>query len=251
MKPTKYHSLIAAVLAWLAVVACGVTGLPGITAVEQTGELETREFDVTGYDAIDLQGFGTVIVTQDGGEGVTLEADAAVLDLFAVETQGRNLFIGLTDEARGQIFTDVGPITFRVSADTLRALTVSGSGQIDMGQLNADDLELNIDGSGTITIEDLAADTLTAAIDGSGVITTSGAVREQDVRIGGSGQYEGGDLETVTTDAQVEGSGTATVWATGDLVARVSGSGTVEYYGDPDLDREIEGSGAIESLGNK
>ena len=113
-------------------------------------------------------------------------------------------------------------------------------------------LDATISGSGDVQIADLSADEVTAKIGGSGEIDLAGHAAAQDVTISGSGKYRAGDLCSESVKVKISGSGDATVCATEDLDSNISGSGSVDYYGRPAVNSSTgSGSGKINGLGEK
>jgi len=228
--------------AMLAIAACNVGIIKG------SGDLITETRQVSNFDSIELNGSGEVIVTQGGSESLSIETDDNVMERIKTEVVGGTLKLGFKD---GVNLIRPTQLTFYVGVDDLNDLTISGSGDIDADQLEADRLDVNISGSGNIQVTDLTTDQVNAEISGSGEIDLVGDTAAQRISISGSGKYLAGDMCSPSVRVTVSGSGDATVCATETLDSTISGSGSIGYYGQPAVNSSGSGSGTIKSLGQK
>jgi len=229
-------------MALLTVTACNATVVNG------SGDLISETREVSGFDSIDLDGSGEVIITQVGGETLKVETDDNVMEYIETEVRDGTLHLGFK---QGINLIDVTQLVFTVGVDDLTGVSVSGSGDVEAEQLTTDQLELKVSGSGDVQIVDLTADELMVDISGSGDVNLAGQATIQDISISGSGKYHAGDLASQSANIDISGSGNATVWASERLNSEVSGSGTVNYYGQPAVDSSESGSGELNSLGEK
>jgi len=226
----------------LSVTACNASITTG------SGNLITETREVSNFDSIDLSGSGEVIVTQGGGESLTIETDDNVMEHVKAEVNGGTLNLGFEDG-----LTAIAPtrLIFTVGVDDLTGLSISGSGDIESDRIETGRLDATISGSGDVQITDLTSDEVKARISGSGEIDLAGEAAAQDITIGGSGKYRAGDLRSESAEVNIGGSGDATVWVTETLFADISGSGSVDYYGQPSVSISGSGSGDITGLGEK
>lgn len=113
-------------------------------------------------------------------------------------------------------------------------------------------IRLWLSGTGDVVLEQLQADEVSVDHSGVGTIRLSGDVDEQRVFASGvGGGYEGGELVCRTAMVEASGTGKVIVWVTEDLEINVSESGAVAFYGSPAVDQEISGSGTVKPLGSK
>ncbi len=82
---------------------------------------------------------------------------------------------------------------------------------------DTDLLDVTISDSGDVQIADLSADEVEARINGSGEIDLAGEAAAQKVTISGLGSYQTGGLRGESVVVKISGSGDATVWATDSL----------------------------------
>ena len=185
-----------------------------------SGDMITESRDVSGFDEIVLMTSGDVVIEVTGTESLEIEADDNVISLLTSEVVNGRLELG----SSGSFSTTRG-ITYTITASELVGVTISGSGNIDISEIDTDSFQ--------------------ATVTGSGNIDPSGSSTSLEVTISGSGEFSGDDLESAIGDVTVSGSGEAVVNVTDDLMVRITGSGDVHYMGDPTIDQDISGSGGV------
>lgn len=225
-----------------------------------SGDLASETREVTGFTAIDLQGSGEVLVTVDGTESLTIEAEDNIIPLLRTEVRGGVLELALRPRAR-----PTEDVVFRVTAETIDALevsgsggmsataieggdlavAVSGSGAVDVDGVTAGAVSARVSGSGAIALTDIAATTVDVQISGSGAIDVAGVADRLDATVTGSGDLGAEELVVDDAEVTVSGSGSALVNATATLDVSLTGSGDVEYVGDPSVTVESSGSGDV------
>jgi hypothetical protein len=213
--------------AWLllvTVLAACVTFGEDRVEVRGSGRLISESRDVSGFEEVALLGFGDVIIEMTGSESLTIDAEDNILPLLTSEVVAGRLELGVVQNSR-QSLSPTRDVVFRVTADQLVGVSVAGSGNV--------------------TVSELQVDTFTASISGSGNVTPLGRCDSVKVDIRGSGNYAGENMVARSGSVSVGGSGNVIIHATEELTVSISGSGTVEYLGSPTLTRSISGSGEI------
>ena len=191
---------------------------------------ETR--DVRDFDEVVVQGHGDLILEQGDVESVVIEADAAVMPHVKATVEGSRLVLGL-EHWWDHLMFPVAPLRFRVSAVTVKRVTISGSGTVKAEAFRSDDLRLEgIDRLGRYGVRPVDgrsgfAGHLRRRQDGGG-----GRGRKRGrARQAGSGNIQIGDLATEAAEVRISGSGNVKVNAAQTLDVQISGSGTVKYAG--------------------
>ncbi len=268
---------------------CSMTlGNPALQKERGSGHVITQQRDVSGFDQILFSGIGTLDITQGNQESLSIEADDNLIDHIQTSVVANQLRIRF--EPNFNITTpneihytlvvkDLSHLDLSgfgdVNIDKLNAgslvVELSGSGNLKLGDLQTDSLNISISGfgnitlvrsktksltvhlsgSGNLTLGDLQSDNLDVTISGFGNTEVSGKVTDLNVDISGSGSFKGGELRSKTARVAVGGLGGATVWADFTLDVRITGTGNVKYYGVPQVTEKISGLGTLESLGNK
>jgi len=210
--------VLAAVV--LMVAACTGGGLR--TEVRGSGVLATETRPVAGFDRIRVSGYGRVHVEITGVESLRVEAEDNILDALTIEVVDGSLELG------HRAFTNIVPtrdITYHITAASLDAVTVAGSGALEVGELDTGAFDVSVSGSGSVA--------------------PSGHTSRLTVDLSGSGRYVGADLEAEDASVGVSGSGEAVVRASRSLAASVSGSGSIRYLGHPAVTPRVSGSGSV------
>jgi hypothetical protein len=178
------------------------------------------------FSRIDVTGEADVSVSFGSTQSVIVEADDNLLDQVKTSVRGDTLVIG---HPFGRDLQPRYGIRVTVVMNELDGFEISGSGNIDIAQLDSEAVDFSIPGSGIIRA-DGAADRLT-------------------IDLGGSGDILCGELEARAAGVTIGGSGNATVYVTESLDAEISGSGNIFYAGDPvSVDQSVSGSGNISAI---
>ena len=237
------NSQIASVCASLAVLAAGA--LSSFTAARPADTRETRP--VGSFTEISSGGSAHVLVKQGSPQRVVVEASREDLADFETDVQDGQLHLGFRNqEGKMYSYKKHGPVAVYVTAPSLTALRVSGSGRLEVsGALEAGALTLVVSGSGDMLVPQLRAGRLETAVSGSGDVTVGGTCPSNDIRISGSGKVRAHDLKTETSRARISGSGDAHVYASRTAEGRISGSGGLYVAGGAQLSSRSSGSGRV------
>lgn len=213
--------------------------------VDGSGVPATQERVVGPVKEVVLSGVGNVTITQGDVPSLTVTADDNLLQFLETETAGNRLTISTRS---GYSLRPKGPMNYALTVPHLEKVTISGSGNVTVGQHSGDELAVRISGSGRATLRDLTCRSLAVTLSGSGGATAAGSAGTTTLKISGSGDIDASALKAKTAEAQISGSGTLKVWATDELNARISGSGGVKYRGSPKVEKKVSGSGSVKPL---
>ncbi len=207
---------------------------------------ETRT--VAAFTAVEMAGASRVVLTQGSPQKVEIEGAAAAVARFETSVKNGRLYLADQPAPGGRPYSGDrdGTVTVYVTAPTLNALAVSGSGEMLVeGPLKADVLDLALSGSGGMRVAGLVANTLRTAASGSGSMTLSGDVPRLDAAMSGSGNLIAKTLKTKTASISLSGSGNAGLFVTGELNAALRGSGNVRVAGGATVRSSTKGSGRV------
>ncbi|MFZ6027125.1 MAG: head GIN domain-containing protein [Chloroflexota bacterium] len=245
----------------LSLSACGM--------VRGSGRVIDEERSVGDFDKIMLAGIGEVILTQGEEISLKIEAEDNLMRYLKTEVHGDTLVLGTKEEYAMLALQPTRPLKFYITvtdleaitvagsgdvyADTLlevkgMALTVLGSGNIRLEQIETDDISVNITGSGEIEVDSLTSKALTTTISGSGECSLEGEVTDQTVKITGSGSFWGRNLQSENASVLIAGSGDGEIHVRDDLDVNIIGSGNLRYTGSPRLSQSISGSGDVSNV---
>ena len=193
-------------------------------AIEGSGDLITEERDVRQFDKIKSSGSFDVFVEVGPAQSVKITFDDNLIDIIETKVRGKTLRI---DNEESFLSDHVCKV--EITVPELEAVTLSGSGNVEVVALKSDIFECSISGSGNIEVE--------------------GEVQEVDFKISGSGEIQAEDLEADDAYVKISGSGDVRLQARESLEARVSGSGSIYYSGNPNsLSTNVSGSGHIKKI---
>ncbi len=212
-------------------------------------ERQVRE--VSPFTAVAAAGSMRVILRQGSPQRVEVEASAADQARVETEVQNGSLRIGRRREGRKmwEVEKFDGPVTVYVTAPTLTAVSISGSGDLRAdGPVQAENLLVSVSGSGSLKMPQLTARRLSTSVTGSGDATLGGSCPQHSISVSGSGEVRAADLRTDDTAVRVSGSGNARVNAAKTLTSRTSGSGSVLVSGNPQITSSKSGSGTVKRL---
>ena len=214
--------------------------------VTGSGKLANESRAITGFQAIALRTSMKLVLRQGTREGIELRADDNILPLIetTVVERGGLPTLEITTK-KGSGFSTSNPIVATIDLITLRALSISGSGDVVGEALKTPGLSVAISGSGNVKLRQIAADEVSAKVSGSGDIEFSGRAARLGVSISGSGDVKARGLEADDVTVTVAGSGDADVTARKTLTVSIAGVGDVKYTGEPVVKSSIAGHGKV------
>jgi Putative auto-transporter adhesin, head GIN domain len=188
--------------------------------VEGSGVAATETRNLGRFSSIELAGSNNVTVRVGGKQSVVVHADSNLLRLVTTKVQAGGLAIGNTSGT----FTTKSPMHVEVTVPSLSAITLSGSGVISAAGIKepsltvrlsgagvlrasgtATRLDVTLAGSGDAQLKQLAARDVQAVVSGSGRILVT-ATKSLDASVPGSGTIMySGEPARVTTS--ITGSG--------------------------------------------
>lgn len=216
-----------------------------VKEIKGSGKLAQESRILRDIREVDLSGIGNLHIELGEDEGLRIEAEDNLVQYFKLDINKDKLRIGLQSGVR---LAPTLPVDYYLTVKDLKAITLSGSGSIEVNSWTGRNVEMTLAGSGDIQVKDLSVQSAKVKIPGSGNITVSGVVQEQDITIGGSGSYLAAALESGKARAKIEGSGSVEVRTLDVLNVSISGSGSVRYTGNPDIRENISGAGQLVKL---
>ncbi|NVO85463.1 head GIN domain-containing protein [Hymenobacter terrestris] len=217
----------------------------------QTFAADTRETrTVAPFTAVSLGGSMQVVYRQGSPQKVEVQGDTE--DLAQIETVVENGKLRIQTKPGGNLkWSNLkGKVTIYVTAPTVTALSVGGSGSLRAAEpIRAEKLRLAVGGSGSLVLASVTAETIDSSVAGSGSLKIGGgSATSQQISISGSGGVSAEALTSKTCEVRVAGSGSCRVQATETLDARLAGSGGVYVRGNPRVSSSTAGSGRVHKL---
>jgi Putative auto-transporter adhesin, head GIN domain len=173
------------------------------------------------FSAVDLAGANRVTVRVGTPQRVVVHADSNLLDNVLTRVRSGVLIVS----GRGH-FTTRSPMAVVVTVPSLRAATLSGTGEL--------------------TVTGAATSTFVARLSGTGTLTASGQADRVTATLTGAGTLNLASLRARNMTVVLRGAGTATVHATDSLNATLAGTGSILYSGSPaHVTKTLTGTGTI------
>ncbi|GAA4002726.1 head GIN domain-containing protein [Hymenobacter fastidiosus] len=207
---------------------------------------ETRE--VASFTQVSLGNSVTVVVVQGSPQKVEVEGTAEDLAHLETTVRDQRLRINTVRETnRMSSYRFKSNITVYVTAPVITGLSVSGSGTLKAAAgVNSTELSLSLSGSGRVEVGTVQATTLHSSIAGSGsIVIGKGTITQHEVSISGSGSLKAADVRAETGRVSISGSGDCFLNATRTLEASIIGSGDVHVTGNPKVNSSVVGSGRV------
>lgn len=226
--------------------ASGAVAFTGCQRINGKGAVETRHYDLSGFNEVELSNQGDIELVTDANSFVEVETNSNLFEALNLKVDGSVLKI---DTKNGYSIGKYDKLTYYVHAPLIRKTDVSGSGNIKGGNGIAvtENFEANVSGSGNIEISGVVAQSVKANISGSGNITLNGdgTTTNAALKISGSGNINAFGLTSQITQATISGSGNIKTKTEQTLTVNISGSGDVYYKGTPSINMNGSGSGGL------
>lgn len=243
--------LAAAALAAAVLLSLGCGGKDEKTHLSGSGELVSKEYDLSGFTALRLDSGMHANVVSNATFAIAVSVSGNLAEHLVVEVDGDTLHIGL-DPAylySGQRLlatiamprltgADVsGMSKVRIlgfaSKDPL-VVKLSGGTRATFGGLSAGDVTVDASGNSGLAGE-LKAASLAGTISGASRIGVNGSATSATLVGEGASNFDLPGFVLQDADVKLSGGSQGTVNVTGTLNADVSGGSTLRYVGSPTL----------------
>ena len=206
-----------------------------------------RDYSITDFDRVEVNGPYQVSLTVGRSSTARASGTIEALDRIELEVQGTTLRIHPNHSAWGGYpgRPEGGPITITLTTQQLRSAIVNGAGQLSIDKARGLRLDLSVTGSGELQAGTIDADTLSLALLGSGRMKLAGKAKAVRGEFHGSGSLEADAL--TTSDAQIVGdtAGSVRLAATRTATVISTASGDVTILGSPACTVKLSGNGSV------
>lgn len=235
----KRAALIVVVLVSLPLLACSLA-----SQVADSGELETREYDIDGFRGIDAGNAFQIEVTQGDEYHVDVTSEARTFRYIQVERRGDNLRLSLST-AGWFPFGQSSTLRARITMPELEYLELSGATSCELQSFEANDIEVNVSGASRLRGE-LRAERVVLEVSGASTMDLDGSMGQVIGSVSGASTL---DLhQAPVAEASIDASGASTVRldVSSTLAYRLSGASTLRYNGEPEvLSAEVSGASRV------
>ena len=219
--------------------------LAALAASAPAGAAE-RGYTVTDFDRVQVEGPYQVNLLTGLTAGARAEGSAEALDRVSIDVQGSTLRVRPNRSAWGGYPGErIGPVRISVTTRDLRAASVIGSGSLGIDRAKGLRVDVSLSGGGQLSVGNVDADNLVVSLLGSGRITLAGRARQLKATIQGSGDLAASGLKAEDAQLTADTAGGVAVEVSRTVKLRASGSGDVEILGNAACTLEGQAMGPV------
>ena len=221
--------------------------LAAIVAAAAPAAAATRDFPVDSFDRVRSTGPFDVRVHTGAPASAHATGDQALLDRISVTVRDGELRVGGTPGGwmSGWSWGGRRPMVVEVTVPMLRAVALTGSGDLTIDRVRTRSFGAAVTGSGDLNLPMVDAGEIALTLGGSGDLTAAGRAGHARVAGHGSGDLDAGKLVAQTADVELAGSGDVTLGATSTATVTLRGSGDAAITGGARCTTIRHGSGDI------
>lgn len=203
-------------------------------------EFEERNYEVSSFNKIRLQGAYNVHIVQNSTPAFKMEASEENQKKIEVWVENETLNV----KTRSTTIT-TQEVKLNITIDQLELLKIEGGVFLTTdGYIEVEDLEISVEGGAHIDMK-LTANTLRARCEGGVNMEFEGVTDEFHASTEGAGNIDADQLKSRIVRCKVAGVGNASVYATEQLDATVEGLGKIAYRGNPVINKQVSGIGMV------
>jgi hypothetical protein len=218
----------------------------GIAVLAAPASAATRNFVITGFEMVRVDGPFKVNLTTGVAPFATATGSPQALDRVAVEVRGNTLVVHSNlDSWGGYPGKDSGPVEISLGTHDLSAAWLNGSGAIAIDRVRGLSFDLSVQGSGAGQIGQVSVDQLNVSVVGTASAKLAGQAAKMTAVIRGISTLDAAAL--ATKDATLGADGAATIAANVDNSVTVDATGpaTVNIAGGPSCTLRVSGSASV------
>ena len=243
MRKSSYLFLFALVLMAASFSACELTALAGVSG---TGPVVPKEYNLSGFDAVDVSHAFTVVIEQGDSYQVTVKTHENLFQYLEVKVEGGTLEVGF--KGMHSLNNTDGEVYIRMPR--LRAVGLSGACDGELrGDWKAESFSVDLSGASDLKGQ-MDAGEVKLECSGASSLDLAGSAKRISIDGSGASKFL---LEGFTTgDLHIELSGAshAEVIVNGRLDADLSGASSLRYGGNPTLgSMDTSGASSLKRIG--
>lgn len=206
----------------------------------------TRNFGVSGFDRIRVDGPYMVRVATGVPPSAIAIGPQRSLDGVAIDVQGRTLVVrNARQSSGGYPGAAEGPVEIRIGTHDLSATWLNGSGSVAIDKVKGLSFDLSVQGSGSASIASVAVDQFKLSIAGSGSASLAGKAPKLTAIVRGISSLDASGL--TIKDAVLGAEGPASIKAIVTGTAKIDAQGTtaIDLAGGPSCTVRAAGSASV------
>ena len=206
----------------------------------------TRNFGLDSFTKIRVEGPFKVALTTGVAPFARASGSSTALDRIAMEVRGDTLVIQTDPSAWGGYpGENPGPVEISVGTHDLTNAALTGAGSLAISHVQGLSFALSVQGSGAAEIGDVTADDMEVNLAGTASAKLKGHSMKFTALVRGLSSLDAGNL--VTPDAHITADGSATIDASVTAAARIDawGPATIRLSGHPSCTLKVSGSTSV------
>jgi hypothetical protein len=219
-----------------------ITGilLIGCQVVSGSGNIETRDYELSDFNKIEINRVYDVIIRPSNEYKVTITADDNIHQYIEARTYNGELSLDL-DEGRTYNAISI-TLKAEISMPDLAELEINGASKVGFAGIHSKDLFISVNGASDI-IGDLKVDNdLKLDLEGAVKVHLKGvAGGDLDLELRGVADANLRNFRVNNASIELNGASKTQIWSTDTIYGEINGTSQLIYYGNPEL--EIDKAG--------
>jgi hypothetical protein len=206
----------------------------------------TRNFGITGFTKIRVDGPYKVGVATGVAPFARATGSAAALDRIAIEMHGDTLVVHTNSNSWGGYpGTDAGRVEINVGTHDLTNAWLTGSGSLAIDRVKGLSFDLSLQGSGAGEISEVNADKINVSLAGTASAKLIGQTLKLTALLRGISTLDAARLTAHDAAISADGAATVNASATNSVTVDAWGPATVRLAGRPSCTLRVNGSTSV------
>lgn len=216
------------------------------TAIASPASAATRNFGITGFEKIRVDGPYKVILTTGVAPFARASGSSAAIDKVAIDVRGNTLVVHSSQSAAsGYPGANAGPVEIMLGTHDLTSAALNGSGTLVIDRVTGLSFDLSVQGSGVGTIGRVRVDQLKISLGGTASATLAGQAAKLTAVVRGLSTLDAAALKTNDATLGAEGAATIRADVRNSVKLDASGPATVTLSGKPACTARVSGSASV------
>lgn len=217
-----------------------------ICAIAAPATAATRNFGITGFDKIRVDGPYRVTLTTGVAPFARAAGSAAALDGLSIDVRDDTLIVHSNlDSWGGYPGKDVGPVEISLGTHELSAAWLNGSGSLSINHVQGLKFGLSVQGSGSADIAQAAVDQFNISVLGTASARLAGQAGNVTAVIRGISTLDAARLSMKDATLGADGAATIAADISGTVKVDANGPATVRLTGGPSCTLQVSGSASV------
>ena len=207
---------------------------------------ETRNFGVSGFDKVRVDGPFKVRLTTGVAPFAQATGSARAIDGVALDVRGQTLIVHSNQSSWGGYSgEDVGPVEIAIGTHELSAASLNGSGSLDINAVKGLAFDLSVQGSGGAAIAEADVDQLRVNVIGAASASLGGRAGKMTAIVRGISSLDAAGLTVKDATIGAEGAATVKAAVTNEVTVDGTGTATITLTGSPSCTVRTHGSASV------